>query len=228
MAGTSFTRKRLIVTGAVALALGAGAIVGVPALLASAEAETGAEESPRPAAGPRATPVPEPTPGEVDWDSLTEEEEMAMADAQTSRNQAITAVQETFPDDYAYGYITDDGFGMSFKGSAPPAALAILDAVGDPYELHENVGFTELDVQAMVPRVAELVGDAVGDQSFSAGANVFTVTVEVEIYPDSGTQNDHTVLEGAALEKLIDDIRPVLYPGFDIRFTSLPGAGIGW
>ena len=232
--GVTYTkRKRLFVAGLIVLAVGVSVVLAVPPLLAAAEAEPASSgPSGTPLVPPTpvisATPVPEPTRAPVDWDAFTPEQELAASERETPQVMAINAVQEAFPDDYAYGYITDEGFGMSFKGDAPPDALAILDAVGDPYELHENVGFTELDVQSQISRVMDLVESAVGDQSFMASPNVFTVTVEVEIFPDSGTTTDHAVLEGAALDQLIADIRPELYPGFDITITSVPGADLGW
>ncbi|MCU1446314.1 MAG: hypothetical protein JWP54_1972 [Cryobacterium sp.] len=229
--GGSGMRKRLIVAGVIILAVGVVALLAVPPLLAAAETEPAATDAPPPDASPTpvisATPVPESRPAPI-TEALTPEQEAEIEARQGPIGTAIEQIRTTFPDDYAYGYIADEGFGMSFKADAPPVALAILDAVGDPYELHENVGFTELDIQPQIRRVTELVQKAVGDQSFITGANVFTVTVEVEIYPDSGTKTDHTVLEGAALQQLIDDIRPELYPGFDVTITSVPGAGIGW
>ena len=216
--------------GAIILAVGVGAVLAVLPMLTAAEAESSASPTPVPSSTPviSATPIPEPPPRDPWAGDESVEHEMEIGAREGPRGTAIDTVRTMFPDDYAYGYITDEGFGMSFKADAPPEALAILDAVGDPYELHENVGFTELDIEPQIPRVVELVQKAVGDQAFVTGANVSTVTVEVEIYPDSGTKTDHAVLEGAALEQLIDDIRPELYPGFDIRITSVPGAGIGW
>ena len=230
---SSTKRKRLFVAGLIVLAVGVSVVLAVPPLLAAAEAVPASSvPSGTPLVPPTpvisATPVPEPTRAPVDWDAFTPEQELAASERETPQVMAINAVQEAFPDDYAYGYITDEGFGMSFKGEAPPDALAILDGVGDPYVLHENVGFTELDIQPQITRIVDLVKKAVGDQSFSTAVNVFTVTVEVEIYPDSGTTTDHTVLEGADLEQLIADIRPELYPGFDITITSVPGADLGW
>jgi len=234
MAGSngSGTRKRLIVAGVIVLAVGVCAALAVPPLLAAAEADPAATDAAPPDAPPTpvvsATPVPEPVRAPVDWDSFTVEQEMAISDRQTPQNLAITAVQEAFPDDYAYGYITDEGFGMSFKADAPPEALAILDAVGDPYELHENVGFTELDAQAQLTPAVDLVQEAVGTQGMMASVNVFTVTVEIELYPDSGDNDDPIVLDGGQLEQLTNAIRPVLYPGFDVEITQVRGAQIGF
>lgn len=229
MAGRSWSgkRKMLIVAGTIVLAAGVGVVLTVPPLLAAAEAEPAATPHVAPTPVISATPVPE-SRRTLDTEAITPEIEAEIDEREGPRGTAIEQVRTTFPDDYAYGYITDEGFGMSFKGEAPPDALAILDGVGDPYVLHENVGFTELDIQPQITRVVELVKKAVGDQSFSTAVNVFTVTVEVEIYPDSGTKTDHAVLEGAALDQLIEDIRPQLYPGFDVTIASVPGAEIGW
>ncbi|WP_146215740.1 hypothetical protein [Cryobacterium arcticum] len=230
--GGSGTRKRLIVAGVVILAVGVCAALAVPPLLAAAEAEPSSTDAAPPDAPATrvvsATPVPEPVRAPVDWDSFTVEQEMAISDRQTPQNLAINAVQEAFPDDYAYGYITDEGFGMSFKADAPPEALAILDAVGDPYELHENVGFTELDAQSQLNPAVDLVQAAVGTQGMMASVNVFTVTVEIELYPDSDDNDDPIVLDGGQLEQLADAIRPVLYPGFDVEITQVRGAQIGF
>jgi hypothetical protein len=223
-------RNGSVVAGVVALAVAGGAAFAVWPLLGAAEAGSVTGSIP-PTAMPTisATPVLEPTCAPVDWDSFTVEQEMAVAERETPQNMAITAVQEAFPDDYAYGYITDDGFGMSFKGGAPPEALAILDAVGDPYELHENVGFSELDLQPQLSRAVDLVQEAVGKQGMSAGANVFTVTVEIELFPDSGdADTDPVVLDSAALRALEEDIRAVLYPGFDVAITQVRGAQLGF
>ncbi|PXA71956.1 hypothetical protein CTB96_03310 [Cryobacterium arcticum] len=218
--------------GVVILAVGVCAALAVPPLLAAAEAEPSSTDAAPPDAPATrvvsATPVPEPVRAPVDWDSFTVEQEMAISDRQTPQNLAINAVQEAFPDDYAYGYITDEGFGMSFKADAPPEALAILDAVGDPYELHENVGFTELDAQSQLNPAVDLVQAAVGTQGMMASVNVFTVTVEIELYPDSDDNDDPIVLDGGQLEQLADAIRPVLYPGFDVEITQVRGAQIGF
>ncbi|TFC00667.1 hypothetical protein E3O42_12220 [Cryobacterium adonitolivorans] len=216
--------------GAITLAAGVGAAFVVPPLLATVGAESVRASTPSEPATPviSASPVPEPTRAPVDWDSFSEEQARELSDRQTPQNIAISEVRDAFPDDYAYGFITDSGFGMSFKAEAPPEALAILDAVGDPYELHENVGFTELDMEPQLSRTVALVQKAVGKQGMSAGANVFTVTFEVQLYPDSGDQDDSIVLDQAELELLEDSIRPELYPGFDIEVTSVPGVEIGW
>ena len=229
--GGSGRRKRLIVAGVIILAVGVGAVLAVPPLLAAAEAEPAANDAPPPDTSSTpvisATPVPESRRAPI-TEALTPEQEAEIGAREGPIGTAIEQIRTTFPDDYAYGYITDEGFGMSFKGEAPPDALAILDAVGDPYLLHENVGFTELDMEPQLTRVTKLVKKAAVGQSFTAAANVFTVTVEVEIYPDSGTKSDHAVLEGAALDQLMEDIRPELYPGFDVAITSVPGVEIGW
>lgn len=210
----------------------AAAAVVLPPLLAGAEAgaATSAPAEPGEPVTPviSATPVPEPSRAPVDWDAFTEEQEMALGERQAPQSMAITAVQEAFPDDYAYGFITDDGFGMSFKAEAPPEALAILDAVGDPYELHENVGFTELDAQAQLNRVIDVVQEAVGKQSMTSSVNVFTVTVEIELYPDADDSADPVPLDDADLDELTDAIRPVLYPGFDVQITQVRGVQLGW
>lgn len=223
MAGNGATRKAVIVTGVITLAIVVGSALAVPPLLAAAEpaASRSPEVPPTPVIS--ATPVPESRRTQ-NFETMTPELEAEIWEKQGPEGTAIDQVRTMFPEDYAYGYITDEGFGMSFKGDAPLEALAILDAVGDPYDLHEHVGFTELEIEPQLTRVVELVEAAVGDQSFVTGTNVFTVTVEVELHPDT----DDTALEGAALDQLIEDIRPELYPGFDIAITSTPGVEIGW
>jgi hypothetical protein len=228
MAG--MTRMRLVITAALVLGVVGVAGAVVPSLLAAAEADPAEAPSPGSSTAPEvsATPIPEPPPRDPWAGDYSVEHEMEIGEREGPWGTAIDAVRTTFPDDYAYGYITDEGFGISFMAEAPPGALAILDAVGHPYDLHENVGFTELNIQPQLERVTALVKDAVGKQSFVAGANVFTVTVEVELYPGSGDGADSTELDAAAIERLEDSIRPELYPGFDIEITSVPGAAVGW
>lgn len=177
---------------------------------------------------PIATPISEPTRAERDWESLTPEEQAAIFEREGPIGTAINEVLTAFPDDYAYGYISDEGFGVGFKFDAPAEALPILDAVGDPYELHENVGFTEADAQSQVARALDLIEEVVGKPSLTAYANVYTVTVEVEFYPDSDGNTDPVALDGAAIERLEESIRPELYPGFDVKITSVPGVSIGF
>lgn len=221
--GSGSARKRLIVTGAITLAVAVGAAFAVPPLLAEAE-DTRAAAAATATPVISATPIPEPTRAPVDWDALTEEEEAALFAGQGPRGSAMALVQEAYPDDFAYGYMTDDGFGVGFKFDAPAEALATLDAVGDPYDLHENVGFTETDIQPQVSRVSALVQKAVPEgQTFSVSANPFTVTVEVELYPETADGGEHPALSKAALTALTDAIRPGLYPGFDIEIATGTG-----
>ncbi|MBX0299220.1 hypothetical protein K2F54_04425 [Cryobacterium sp. 1639] len=84
-----------------------------------------------------------------------------------------------------------------------------------------------LDLQPQLSRAVDLVQQAVGESGMSAAANVFTVTVEIELYPDAGDA-DPVVLDGAALHALEDDIRAVLYPGFDVEITQVGGVQIGF
>lgn len=218
-------RKTLIVTGVIIAAVAVGAAFAVPPLLSGAEAAP-ATSVPTVPASPviSATPIPEPTRAPVDWDSLTEEEEAALFDGQGPRGTAMALVQETYPDDFAYGYMTDGGFGVGFKFGAPAEAIAVLDAVGDPYEMHENVGFTDTDIQPQVLRASALVGEAVPTgQTFSVTANPYTVTVEVELAAESADGDDYPELSKTALTALTDAIRPVLYPGFDVKISTGSG-----
>lgn len=228
MAG--MTRIRLMITAAVVLGVVGAAGAAVPSLLASAEADPADVPVPGSSAAPviSATPVPEPPPRDAWAGDYSVEHEMEIGEREGPWGSAVDAVRTTFPDDYAYGYITDEGFGISFMGTAPPEALAILDAAGRPYDLHENVGFTEVNIQPQLERVSAIIKDAVGKQSFMAAANVFTVTVEVELYPGSDAGTDSIELDAAAIKRLEDNIRPELYPGFDIEITSIPGVQVGW
>jgi hypothetical protein len=227
---TGTTRRDLVLTAGIVLGLAGAVMVAVPPLLASAEADPAGDASPGWSAAPvvSATPIPEPPPRDPWAGDFSVEHEMEIGEREGPWGTAIDTVRTTFPDDYAYGYITDEGFGISFMAQAPAGALAILDAVGHPYDLHENVGFTELNIQPQLNEVNRLVKAAVGRQSFTAGPNVFTVTVEVELYPDSSDEAEPTVLDADAIERLEDAIRPELYPGFDIEITSVPNATIGW
>jgi len=221
--GSGSARKKLVVTGVITLAVAVGAAFAVPPLLAAAE------DSPAAAAAPAtpvisATPIPEPTRAPVDWDALTDEQEAAIFEDEGPRGDALALVQEAYPDNFAYGYISDGGFGIGFKFDAPADALATLDAVGDPYDVHENVGFTEADIQPQVNRVSALVKTAVPEgQTFSVSANPFTVTVEVELYPGTADGGDHPALTPTALTALTDAIRPGLYPGFNIKIATGTG-----
>ena len=225
-------RKTLIMTGVITLAVVVGAALAVPPLLAGAEAApaaSGPTEPGKPATPViSATPVPEPTRAPVDWDTLTEEEEAALFEGQGPQGTALALVQETYPDDFAYGYMLDGGFGIGFKADAPAEALPILDAVGYPCELHENVGFTDLDVQPQLNRAVNLVQKAVGMQGMSASVNVYTLTVEIELYPDSDGTDEPILLDEADLDDLKDTIRPELYPGFDVEITQVRGVQIGF
>jgi hypothetical protein len=217
-------RRTMIVTAVIALAVVGGAAVAVPPLLSAAVTGPDAGSTAPPTPVISATAVPEPPPRTPLEGELTLEQEMAISEREEPRATALNEILQGYPDDYAYGYITDAGFGVGFKFDAPAEALGVLDAVGDPYELHENVGFTEAEILPQVSEVSDLVHAAVPQVgSFSVSANPYTVTVEVELFTGAGDTDAAKAPEGAELEALLTDLRAVLYPGFDVEIMSQPG-----
>ncbi|MBX0299221.1 hypothetical protein K2F54_04430 [Cryobacterium sp. 1639] len=102
MAGSGMVRTILIVGGTTVVAAVAGGMVAVPPLPAGAAPGT----APTPVTSTpvtSATPVPEPTRAPVDWDTLSEKEEAALFEGQNAQGTALALVQETYPDDFAYG-----------------------------------------------------------------------------------------------------------------------------
>lgn len=220
------TRRIAIVAGVITVVVAVGTAFTVPQLVAAASPGTAAVSTPTAPATPviSATPVPEPGPRTALDGEMTVEQKMAIGEREGPRGTALNQVQEAHPDDFAYGYITDAGFGVGFKFDAPADALAVLDSVGDPYELHENVGFAEPDILPQVSRVSDIVQAAVPQgQTFSVSANPFTVTVEVELFSETADSGEYAAPEGASLQALLTEARAQLYPGFDVEITSRPG-----
>jgi len=103
-----------------------------------------------PAPNPMATMNPEETTEYMDnWE--------AKYNWQWGPSELITRIATEFPDDYTTGRLLESTFEVSFKAAAPAEALAILATSSTPFEVHENLGYNEKDLNGVTAKIGEIL-----------------------------------------------------------------------
>ncbi|MCU1406707.1 MAG: hypothetical protein JWQ43_3010 [Glaciihabitans sp.] len=109
----------------------------------------------------------------------------ALEIADTWSNDAgivIDALRSGFPDDYATARVlqSEMAFQVGFFGEVPVGALAILATSTVPYFVDENLGFTEIGIDALNTAVGEITSDLVTPgAAWSVGPLPFERTIRV-------------------------------------------------
>lgn len=92
------------------------------------------------------------TPG----DASTPADEEFWQRNQAPLGTATAAIEEQFPDEFAYAFFDDSSaMHVAFTGSAPAEAVALLQSTGLPYVVVESVGFNAAEYQAVANDVSE-------------------------------------------------------------------------
>lgn len=77
---------------------------------------------------------------------------------------ATAAIEEQFPDDFAYAFFDDaSAMHVGFKGVAPSEAVALLAATGLPHLTIDGVGFNAAEYQAAAESVSDQLREYVTD-----------------------------------------------------------------
>lgn len=73
---------------------------------------------------------------------------------QASLGDAAAQIEADFPDDFAYDFFGDQGYVIAFRAQPPVEAVDLLEAAGLPFEVVDDVGFTQLDYLDQVDEVS--------------------------------------------------------------------------
>jgi len=89
-------------------------------------------------------------------DSVDPYEEGFWERNQAPLGTATAAIEEQFPDEYAYAFFDDSSaMHVAFAGPAPTEAVALLHNTGLPYVIVESVGFNAAEYQAAAEDVVK-------------------------------------------------------------------------
>lgn len=114
---------------------------------------------------------------------------------------SISKIRDTFPAAFSGAAIVDgDHVWIAFAGSAPEAALAMIDAFsgqnGVSFEVRTGLGFTEVELQAAIPAAHFAVYESPDVRDASTGYDYSTGEITTVV-----------VLERGAGESAVDDLR---------------------
>jgi hypothetical protein len=101
------------------------------------------------------------------------EEETFWTEKQKPLGDAAWLAESKYPDDFAYGYFTDEGlrFVIGFRESAPDEVVTALKATGLPFSVEEGVGYNATEQSAVVDQVSKKLQEQASDNVvFGVGA----------------------------------------------------------
>lgn len=115
------------------------------------------------------------------------------AETQEPLGDAAALIQTKFPADYAYAYFSDLKLVIGFANDAPHEAEQTLAQTGLPFEIAENVGFSEIAYIDAVGRLSGAFSETVPDGVYftvaptpnvSPGRILATFSSNVEVLAD--------------------------------------------
>jgi hypothetical protein len=100
-------------------------------------------------------------------EEMSEEEALAfdeLAKLQEPLSVAVGAIEEQFPNEFAYTFFEEATLHVGFKAAAPEDAVALLEATGGSYVVIEEAGFNTVEYQAAMDSVSEQTGKYVTEE----------------------------------------------------------------
>ncbi|MBO1753186.1 hypothetical protein J4G33_15370 [Actinotalea sp. BY-33] len=120
---------------------------------------------------------------------------------------AVTTIQEGFPEAYSGSAIEDSGVWVSFAGKAPQGALDVLTKLPADVEVRQDAGWTEVDIRAMGEEIHHSTRalEGVADVSTSIDTNLGRIAVVTEV--EAGTPAAAVRTESLAVASSVEDHR---------------------
>jgi hypothetical protein len=174
-----------------------------------------------------------PAAADIPADASNPADEEFWALNQALLGTATAAIEEQFPNDFAYAFFDDaSAMHVAFAGRAPADAAALLQNTGLPYVLIESVGFNYAEYEAAAAEVSEQTGQYVTTERQVAVSLAPTVAPGALTVSFLSTDSALTVDPGLGSPVAGSGYEPVtIDPPFTVLFddenTSRVTVGIG-